>query len=63
MATARRTTRSSPTQQQGLGAQGLVERELVDFWAVLDQANPAPDPQAFVTGGVLDDSVERDVVA
>src|SRR6266511_3896108 len=52
-----------PTQQQGLGAQGLVERELAEFWAVLDQADPAPDPEAFVTGGVLDDSVERDIVA
>src|ERR687897_1312351 len=30
---------ASPTQQQGLGAQGLVERELADLWAVLDQAD------------------------
>src|SRR6266542_1507456 len=52
-----------PTQQQGLGAQGLVERELVEFWAVLDQADPAADPEALVTGRVLDDSVERDVLA
>jgi hypothetical protein len=47
-----------PTQQQGLGTQGLVERELVEFWAVLDQADPAADPEAFVTGRFLDDSVE-----
>src|SRR6266540_4367196 len=52
-----------PAQQQGLGAQRLVERELVDLWAVLDQADPATDPEAFVTSRVLDDSVERDVLA
>ena len=43
MATARRTTRSSPTQQQGPGAQRLVERELAEVWAFLDQADPAAD--------------------
>src|SRR5215217_1461361 len=52
-----------PTQQQGLGTHGLVERELAELWAVLDQADPAAVPEAFVTGRVLDDSVERDVVA
>src|SRR4029450_2684870 len=52
-----------PTQEQGLGAEGLVERELADLWAVLDQADPAADPEAFVTGRVLDDPVECDVLA
>src|SRR5688572_15845363 len=52
-----------PTQQQCFGAKGLVERELVELWAVPDQADPAADPEAFITGRVLDDSVERDVVA
>src|SRR5215468_12634556 len=52
-----------PAQQPGLGAQRLVERELVEPWAVLDQADPAADPEAFVTGRVLDDPVERDVLA
>ena len=52
-----------PTQQQGLGVQRLVERELVEFWAILDQADPAAEPEALVTGWVLDDSVERDVLA
>src|SRR5919201_432168 len=52
-----------PTQQQGLGAQRLVEREPVELWAVLDQADPAAAPEALVTGRVLDDSVERDVFA
>jgi hypothetical protein len=31
--------------------------------AVLEQADPAADPEAFVTGRILDDSIERDVVA
>src|SRR5215468_12088696 len=52
-----------PAQQEGLGAQRLVEREFADLWAVLDQADPAADPEAFVTGRVLDDSVQRDVLA
>src|SRR6266536_4363489 len=54
---------AAPAQQQGLGDQRLVERELVEFWTVLDQADPATDPEALVTGRVLDDSVERDVLA
>src|SRR5262249_2584711 len=52
-----------PAKQQGRGAQGLVERELVELWAVLDQADPAADPETFVTGRVLDHPVECDVVA
>src|SRR4029453_3249001 len=50
-------------QQKGLGAQRLVERELVEPWAVFDQADPATAPEAFVTGRVLDNSVECDVLA
>jgi hypothetical protein len=50
---------AAPTQQQGLGAQRVVERELADPWAVLDQADPAAATEALVTGRVLDDSVER----
>src|SRR4029450_4661149 len=52
-----------PTHQLGLGAQGLVEGELVELWAILDQADPAAAAEAFITGRVLDDAVERDVVA
>src|SRR5450755_1917587 len=52
-----------PAQQQGLSAQRLVERELAELRAVLDQADPAAGPEAFVAGRVLDDSVERDVLA
>src|ERR1039457_1440211 len=50
------------TQQQSLGGQSLVERELVELWAVPDQADPAPDSETFVAGRVLNDTVERDVV-
>jgi hypothetical protein len=42
---------------------GLVERELLELWAVLDQADPAAEPEALVTRRVLDDSVERHVFA
>jgi hypothetical protein len=52
-----------PRAFRRLGAQRLVERELVELWAVFDQADPTADPEAFVTGRVLDDSVERDVLA
>src|SRR5215467_3533543 len=52
-----------PAQQHGLAAQRLVERELVELYAVRDPADPTADPEALVTGRVLDDSVERDVVA
>src|SRR5262249_22234030 len=52
-----------PAQQEGPGTQRIVERELVQLRAVLDQADPAAGPEAFVTGRVLDDSVERDVLA
>src|SRR4029450_4220813 len=34
-----------------------------ELWPVLDQADPAADPEALVAGRVLDDPVERDVVA
>src|SRR5207247_4354017 len=46
-----------------LGAQSLVERELGKLWTVLDQADPGAAREAFVTRRVLDDSIERDVVA
>src|SRR5213083_1412973 len=36
-----------PTQQQALSAQRLVERELVDPWAVPDQADPAAPTEAL----------------
>src|SRR5438105_12391374 len=52
-----------PIHQHGLGAQGLIERELGELWTVLDQADPTAAREAFVTRRVLDDSVERDVVA
>src|SRR5262249_51739890 len=54
---------AAPAKQQGPGGQRLVERELGQLRAVFDQADPAAVPEAFVTGRVLDDSVERDVLA
>src|SRR5262245_23545795 len=54
---------AAPAQQEGPGGERLVERELAELWVVFDQADPAADPEAFVPGGVLDDSVERDVLA
>src|SRR5262245_31861025 len=52
-----------PAQQEGPGGQRLVECELAELWVVFDQADPAASPEAFVPGRVLDDSVERDVLA
>jgi hypothetical protein len=52
---------ASPAQQEGPGGQHLVERELGKLFS--DQGDPAAGPEAFVTGRVLDDSVERDVLA
>src|SRR5262249_30949101 len=40
-----------------------VEGELVEVWAVVDQADPAADPETFVAGRVLDHPVECNVVA
>src|SRR5690242_11753889 len=54
---------ASPAQQEGPGGQRLVERELGKLRAISDQADPAAGPKAFVTGRVLDDSVERDDLA
>jgi DNA invertase Pin-like site-specific DNA recombinase len=54
---------AAPAQQQRAGGQRLVERELGKLRAIPDQADPAAGPEAFVTGRVLDDSVERDVLA
>jgi hypothetical protein len=50
---------ASPAQKEGPGGQGLVERELGKLRAISGQAGP----EAFVTGRVLDDSVEPDVLA
>src|SRR5712691_12976191 len=54
-----------PTQQQGLGAQRLVQRDLSPRFAVLvpNLDEPTAVPEALLTGRVLDDSVERDVLA
>src|SRR5215468_7656574 len=52
-----------PTQQERFLAKRLVEGELAKLWVVADQADPAAVPEAFVTGRVLDDSVERNVFA
>jgi hypothetical protein len=54
-----------PTQQQGLGAQRLVELDLGPLLAVFvpNLVEPAAVPEALLAGGVLDDSVERDVLA
>src|SRR5580700_4866859 len=56
----------APAQQHGLGAQRLVEQDLGGLFAALelaDLADPAAEPEALLTGRVLDDSVERDVLA
>src|SRR5690242_20404429 len=68
LASAGRPPRSEPliappAQQERLLPQRLVERELAELRVVADQADPAAVPEAFVTGRVLDDSVERDVFA
>src|SRR5262249_13694548 len=52
-----------PTEQQGLGAERLVEGDLGHLLAGRDQTDPASAAEALVTGRVLDDSVERDVLA
>ena len=52
----------APPTQQSLGAQGLVEARSAGFWAVADQADPAPTPRPSSQAG-LDSSVERDIVA
>jgi hypothetical protein len=63
MATAPRATRSSAGPAQRFGAQRLVERDLGQLWEGRDPTDPAPALEALVTGRVLDDSVERNVVA
>ena len=68
LAAARRPPRgeplvASPTQKQGPGGQRLVERELGKPRAVSDRADPAVGPEALAAGRVLDDTVERDVLA
>src|SRR5580693_4731225 len=59
---------AAPTQQHGLGAQRLVEQDLGRLFAALgpklaDTTDPAAVPEALLAGRVLDDSVERDVLA
>src|SRR5262249_9791440 len=54
---------ASPAEQEGPGGPRLLKRELAELRAVLDQADPAAGPEAFVAGRVLDDSVERNVLA
>src|SRR5206468_11742939 len=55
----------SPTEQLGLGAQRLVEQDLGRLFAtpLTDTTDPATALEALRTGRVLDDSVERDVLA
>jgi hypothetical protein len=49
----------------GIGAQRLVEQDLGCLFAttLTDTTDPAAPPEAFYAGRVLDDSVERDVLA
>src|SRR5260370_5368303 len=56
---------AAPAQQQGLGAQRLVEPHLRPRFAVLvpNLEKPATAPEALLTGRMLDDSIERDVLA
>src|ERR1043166_5399269 len=53
------------TQQHGLGAQRLIERDFGCFFAAraADPPDPAPVPEALVTGRILDDTIERHVFA
>jgi hypothetical protein len=55
----------SPAEKLGLGAQRLVEHDLGRLIAIplTDTADPAPALEALHTGRVLNDSVERDVLA
>src|SRR2546427_6857467 len=55
----------SPTEQLSLGAQRLVEQDLGRFFAtpLTDTTDPAAAPEALRAGRVLNDSVERDVLA
>src|SRR5260370_32058183 len=54
-----------PTQQKGLGAQRLVECHSGRLFATLaaNAIKPAAEPETLDAGRVLDDSVERDVLA
>src|SRR5579859_7287088 len=54
-----------PTQEQGLGAQRLVELNFGPFLEALGTklAEPAALPESFFTGRVLDDSIKRYVLA
>ena len=54
---------AAPAKQQGLGAQRLVEQDLGGLFAGEGPVGPAAEPEALVTGQVLDDPVERDVIA
>ena len=56
---------AAPAQQHGLGAQRLIERDPGRLFAapVANPADPAAVPETFVTDRVLDNSVERDVLA
>jgi len=49
-----------PAQQPGLGAERIVERDLVPRLEVLaaELDEPAAQPEALLTVGVLDDSVQ-----
>ena len=52
-----------PAEQESVGGQGLVQRELAERRAVLDHPDPSAGPEALVAGRVLDDAVERHVLA
>src|ERR671929_989068 len=52
-----------PTEQLRLGAQRLIEQPLAGLGAVRDLADPTAVLEALDTGRVLDDSIERDVLA
>jgi len=56
---------AAAAQQHGLGAQRLVECDPGRLVAapVADTTDPAAVPEALVAGRVLDDSVERGVLA
>src|SRR5207253_967684 len=52
-----------PAKQESLGADRLVERDLGHIFAGSDQTDPASAAEALVTRRVLNDPVERHVLA
>src|SRR5204862_7612897 len=52
-----------PAEQERIGAHGVLERELEEVRPVLDRPDPPAALEAFVARRILEDPVDRDVVA